>query len=121
MTAFDTFNNKATAYAGTVQFTSSDPKAALPAIGTLTNGVGVFSVTYGTAGPQTVTATDILTSSITGTAAATVASSAATHFVLSGLSLTVVAGAAAAFTVTAQDQFNNTATAYTGAVHFHQQ
>ena len=118
VTAFDAFNNKATAYAGSIHFSSTDPFATLPGNATLTNGVGNVGVTLKTAGVQTVTATDSLTSTITGTESATVVGKAATHFVVSGLSLSVVAGVAATFTVTAEDQFNNTANSYTGAVHF---
>src|SRR6185295_13782873 len=70
-----------------------------------------------TAGTQTVTATDTVTSSITGSANVSVSSAGATHF-------TVVAPASAtaaigfSFSVTALDQFNNTATGYVGTVHF---
>jgi hypothetical protein len=50
-----------TNYTGTVQFTSSDPAAALPPPHTFTasdQGVYTFTVTLNTAGNQTVTATD---------------------------------------------------------------
>ena len=54
-------------YAGTVHFTSNDPGCpTLPADSTLTIGVGVFTVTLKTSGNQTITATDTVTSSITG-------------------------------------------------------
>jgi hypothetical protein len=43
-----------------VHFTSSDGHALLPADSTLTSGVGSFSVTLKSAGSQTVTATDTL-------------------------------------------------------------
>src|SRR5439155_17296212 len=45
VTALDASNNTATAYAGTVHFTSSDGTATLPANATLTNGTGSFSAT----------------------------------------------------------------------------
>jgi CSLREA domain-containing protein len=67
VTALDQFNNTATGYAGTVHFTSSDGSAVLPANSTLTNGTGTFSATLNTGGNQTITATDTVTSSITGT------------------------------------------------------
>jgi hypothetical protein len=70
VTAQDQFNNTATGYAGTVHFTSSDGAATLPANSTLTNGVGTFSATLRTFGSQTLTATDTLASSITGTSSA---------------------------------------------------
>src|SRR5207302_1183404 len=67
VTALDAFNNTATGYAGTVHFTSTDGAATLPANSTLTNGAGTFSATLKTAGSQTITGTDTITSSITGT------------------------------------------------------
>ena len=67
VTALDQINNTVTGYSGTVHFTSSDGTATLPANSTLTNGVGTFSATLRTAGGQTITATDTVTSSITGT------------------------------------------------------
>ena len=67
VTAEDQDGNVVTGYSGTVHFTSSDGQAVLPANSGLTNGVRTFSVTLKTAGSQTVTATDTVTSSITGT------------------------------------------------------
>jgi hypothetical protein len=54
-------------YSGIVHFTSSDAQAVLPANATLTNGIGPFNATLKTAGTQTITATDTVTASITGT------------------------------------------------------
>ena len=67
VTALDPFNNIIAAYNGTIHFTSSDASATLPANSTLTNGTGVFSVTFKTPGVQSVTATDVSTTTITGT------------------------------------------------------
>jgi uncharacterized repeat protein (TIGR01451 family) len=118
VTAQDPFNNTATGYAGTVHFSSSDGQAVLPANSTLTNGTGTFSSTLKTAGNQTITASDTVTPSITGTSnTIAVNAAAATHFAVSAPA-TATAGAPFNFTVTAQDQFNNTATAYAGTVHF---
>jgi Bacterial Ig-like domain (group 3)/Autotransporter beta-domain len=90
----------------------------LPANSSLTNGTGTFSATLKTTGGQTITATDTNTSSITGTSNQIAVSNAgATHFAVSAPAA-VTAGAPLNFTVTAQDQFNNTATGYTGTVHF---
>jgi hypothetical protein len=101
-----------------VHFTSSDNTAVLPADLTLTNGVGTLNATLKTAGSQTITATDVMTSSITGTSAAiAVNAAAASKFAVSAPS-TATAGTALSYTVTAQDQFNNTVTGYTGTVHF---
>jgi hypothetical protein len=59
-----------TAYTGTVHFTSSDPRAALPANYTFTPadaGRHTFSATLFSAGNQSITATDTMTAGLTGT------------------------------------------------------
>ena len=56
----------------TVHLTSSDTAATLPADAALVNGTGTFSVSFGTTGPETVTATDVTAASVTaGTGSAT--------------------------------------------------
>src|SRR6266566_3792263 len=118
VTAQDQFNNPATGYSGTVHFSSSDGAATLPVDSTLSSGTGTFSATLKTAGSQTLTATDTVTASITGTSGAiTVSPAAATHFTLAAPA-SATSGVAFSFTVTAQDQFNNTVTGYSGTVHF---
>ena len=118
VSAFDAFNNAATGYAGTVKITSTDALATLPANGTLTSGTGTFSVTFKTPGSQTVSASDVASSSITGTSAAiSVSAGAATHFTVSAPSSAVV-GTPISVTVTALDVGNNTVAGYTGIVHF---
>jgi|GEM_PF-1580057 len=72
--AKDASGNRATSYVGAVTFTSSDPQAILPASYTFTAAdAGIHTVTSGvtlrTVGMQSVTATDTVTSSITGTQA----------------------------------------------------
>jgi hypothetical protein len=67
VTAKDPYGNTATGYTGTVKFGSSDTAATLPGNSTLTNGTGTFSATLRTAGTQSLTATDTVTGSITGT------------------------------------------------------
>jgi hypothetical protein len=118
ITARDAANNVANGYTGTVHFSSTDPQAALPANATLTDGTGTFSTTLRAAGGQTITATDIVTASITGTSPSiNVGSGPATHF-------TVVSPAAAQaatafrFTVTARDAANNVVSSYSGTVQF---
>jgi hypothetical protein len=76
ITALDPYGNIATGYTGTVQFTSTDSKAVLPAPYTFTtgsggdNGIHTFAngFTLNTVGIQTITATDKATSSITASA-----------------------------------------------------
>ena len=105
-------------YSGKLGVTSSDVQAILPADGTLTNGTGSFSATLKTAGNQTISATDTVSSSITGTSnTILVKAAAATHFSVSAPA-SATAGSAFSFTVTAQDQFNNAATGYSGTFHF---
>ncbi len=67
VTALDASNNVVTSYAGTVHFTSSDGKAVLPANQALANGTATLPAVLNTAGAQTITATDTVTASITGT------------------------------------------------------
>lgn len=118
VTALDAFGNGATGYSGTVHFTSTDGSATLPADTTLTNGAGTFSATLKTAGSRTITATDTVASGIAGTSGTvTVSADAATHYAVSAPG-TATAGTAFNLTVTALDQFNNTATGYGGTVHF---
>ncbi len=72
VTAYDQFQNVATTYTGKVHLTSSDPKAILPADATLSGGIGTVAVTLNSAGSQTVTASDAVSSSpitILGTSA----------------------------------------------------
>jgi hypothetical protein len=121
ITALDANNNVATGYTGTVHFTSTDPHAVLPADYTFTAadaGMHTFSATLKTAGSQSITATDIQTSSITGAGTLAVSPAAAASFLVAGLPGSTTAGVAQNFTVTAQDAYGNTATSYTGTVHF---
>jgi len=66
VTARDAENKLAATYSGTVQFTSSDPAAVLPANSKLTTGTGTFSATLTSAGFQTITATDTASASLMG-------------------------------------------------------
>ncbi len=119
VTALDQFGNVATGYSGTVHFTSSDAQATLPIDATLTNGVGTFSATLKTAGTQSLTATDTVTSTITGSQTGiVVTAAAAATLTVSGYLSPTVAGVSHPFTVTAKDAFGNTATTYAGTVHF---
>src|SRR5206468_2908839 len=124
VTALDAFNNTASSYSGKAHFTRSDSGAgsSVPADYTFTTGTADDSgthtftngVTFVTAGNQIVTATDTVTSSITGTSnSVAVSAAAATHLSVSAPS-SATAGVAFSVTVTAQDAFNNTVTGYTG-------
>jgi hypothetical protein len=67
--ALDANNQVVAGYTGTVHFTSSDMSAVLPGDYTFVagdHGSHYFTVTFNTAGPQTLTATDTVTAAITG-------------------------------------------------------
>jgi hypothetical protein len=120
VTALDPYGNTATGYTAGVHFTSSDGQATLPTDytfqasdagqHTLAGGVTLF-----TAGNQTLSA------SASGVAAGT-ASVAVSPASAASLSLaaptSATAGSSFAATVTVRDAYGNTATGYTGTVHF---
>jgi flagellin-like protein len=115
VTAEDQEGNVATGYTGTVQITSSDTKAVLPANAKLTDGVGTFAVTLKTAGTQSITATDTVTSSITGSQTGIVVNpGSAVTYAFSSISTPQTAGLPFAVTITAQDAYGNAATTYYG-------
>jgi hypothetical protein len=122
LTALDPFNNSATGYTGAVHFTSSDGQVVLPANYAFTAadaGVHAFTgVILKTAGSQTVTATDTLTSSITGGAAVAVNPAPASTMIVTGFPSPTTAGVAGNFTVRLKDPYGNTAGGYAGTVHF---
>ena len=110
-------------YRGTVEITSTDPQADLPADYTFTavdDGSHTFTnaVSLKTAGDQTLTATDTANTSLTDTSDPVTVSAA------DAASLEVTAPAyrdgrpAVSATVTAKDAFDNTATGYRGTVSF---
>jgi hypothetical protein len=122
LTAKDAFGNTATGYAGSVHFTSSDAQATLPSNYAFTpadNGAHAFNATLNTAGAQSLTATDTVTSTLTGTQSGIVVNpGATTSFVVAAYPSPTTAGAAHSFTVTAKDASGNVATGYAGSVHF---
>jgi hypothetical protein len=120
VTALDASNVLVTTYAGPVRFVSTDNQAVLPANSPLTNGSGTFSVTLKTATAlgQVISVSDAAGTLPLGTSnPITVSAAPASQLFLSAPPDTN-AGAAFSLTVTAQDQFNNTATSYSGTVHF---
>ena len=121
VTALNASNGTAADYTGTVHFTSTDAQAGLPANYTFTAndaGVHTFSVTLKTAGSQTVTATDTANATIAGTTGTVTVSPAAASALAVTAPASATAGAPFSVTVTARDPYGNTATGYTGKVHF---
>ena len=120
VTALDQFNHTAVDYAGSVTFSTSDAGlgVSLPTPPVLlNNGVGVFSATLVTAGSQTLTTTDAVTSGIIGSTTVSITAAAATQFAVSAPPF-VIATRAFPFTVTAEDPFGNTDTNYAGTAGF---
>ena len=122
ISAYDAFGNLATGYAGTVQFSSSDPQATLPTAMTFTpanHGTIQVAATLKTAGAQSITAADNGNSSIKGTESNIVVQPAAVSSItLSGFPVTATAGVSSSFTVTARDVYGNVATGYAGTINF---
>ena len=105
----------ATAYAGTVHFTSDDPSATLPADYTFISadrGVHVFSVTLNTAGSRLVTVSDT-GAAITGNAVVVVRAGTTTMLTTSGTPST--AGESVTFMATVTSPMGGT---ITGTVAF---
>src|SRR5207253_3239776 len=109
-------------YLGTVSFGSSDSQAALPAnyaFVAADAGVHSFSATLKTAGSRSLTATDTVTSTITGSQSGIAINPApASSLIVSDFASPSTAGTAGTVTVTAKDAYGNIATGYTGTVHF---
>jgi predicted outer membrane repeat protein len=122
VTAMDANGNPVSGYTGTVHFVSSDPGAALPQDYTFVpndDGIHTFSATLQTPGVQSLTATDTLNLSLTGTQSGiTVNAVTASGFVVGGFPSPTTQGVAASFTVTAVDTNGNPLNGYTGTVHF---
>ncbi len=118
----DAYGNRVRTYTGTVHFSSSDPQAVLPADYTYTGadtGIHTFVATFKTVGSQTITVTD---AGAPGVGAmqfnVNVQVGAAAGLALTGFPSAATAGVAGTFTVRAYDLYGNTATGYTGTVHF---
>ena len=124
VTLKDPGGNTVTGYTGTVHFTSSATAAVLPADYTFVaadNGTHTFTnaVTLKSAGLQTITAADSVNGTLTGTQSGiTVTPLGASTLTVAGFPNPGAAGVAGSVTLTAKDIFGNTASGYTGTVHF---
>jgi hypothetical protein len=120
--SLDVYGNVATAYAGTVHFSSSDVQAGLPADYTFTaadGGAHLFFPSLKTAGTQSLAVTDTANPAFASSQSGIVVVPAlATVWVTSGLPAATTAGAAQTFTLTTMDSYGNVATNYFGTVHF---
>jgi hypothetical protein len=123
-----------TVYTGTITFTSTDPTATFfdaatgqslrsgssytYTFGPGDNGTHQFAAVLTKAGAQSITAADAANAGFTGTEWIVVSPAAAKAITVSGFPSPVTAGQAGTFIVTAVDAYGNTATGYTGTVHF---
>jgi len=114
--ARDVNENIATAYSGTVHFTSTDPKGTLPADTRLTNGQGSFPATLYTAAPNQFRARDTASSSITAVSNILVTPGPYDHFTIA-TPPTALTGVAFYAMVSARDQYENIITSYAKTVH----
>jgi ELWxxDGT repeat protein len=121
VTVKDAYGNVASGYTGTVHFTSTDSRAVLPSNYAFTAtdaGVHTFAVTFKTAGTQSITAKDTVTSTIAGTEGGIAVTPAGVSQLRITAPSSATAGVAFSITVTAQDAYGNTVASYTGTVHF---
>jgi CSLREA domain-containing protein len=115
VTAEDANGLQAAGYTGTVHFTSSDPRAVLPANSRLKNGAGTFMAIFKTSGPQTITATDVANKAITGTMTPlTVIPGPAVRLEVYGVPMPAYTGDAYTGTVAALDAYNNPTANFNG-------
>jgi flagellar basal body-associated protein FliL len=120
VTALNQWDEAFTDYEGTVNFTSSDDDAELPPNTTYDpddDGVMTFSVTYATAGAQTLNATDVDNADAYGEDTIIVwEARAADHYVVSGLAEDVGANTTITVNVTIEDQYDEEFMAYGGTM-----
>jgi hypothetical protein len=123
VSARDAYKNLITTYTGTVHLSSSDPAAVLPPDYTFTandGGLHCLPVTLGTAGNQTITATDMANNTVQGSTTVLVANYIpGLHFTVSSTATFVPAGTPFSFTATAWDMYGQVATRYVGTVAFY--
>ena len=117
VTARDAYGNVAPSYRGEVRFTSSDPRATLPANYTFTaadRGQRNVSIRLLASGSQRVSIADVRNSGVVGNPNVTVLPGAAVTFLMTGFQASVTAGTLVSATLTARDTFGNIATGYRG-------
>src|SRR5439155_144577 len=128
VTAQDMFGNTTPGFTDMVSFTSTDSHALLPGKYTFTSldaGIHNFSATLVTTGSQSITVQALTPNGLldpnvaSGTQSGIVVNpAAASHLQVAGFPLSVLAGTAHSFNVTALDPYENIATGYRGTVTF---
>ena len=120
ITVSDLYGNVVKDYAGTVHLTTTDGAAAAMADVAFTaanQGVKTATVTFATAGTQSLTGQDSANAALQGSASTNVKHGGAANYVLSTLPSAAIAGQPLALTITAVDAHGNTVKAYTGTAH----
>jgi hypothetical protein len=118
--ALDIFGNAATAYTGTVHFSSFDAQAVLPADCTFTandRGAHTFFGDLKTAGTQSLAVTDTTNPAFASQSTIGVSPGMPTVWVVSSVPTASTAGAPLTFTLSAMDAYGNGVT-FIGTVHF---
>src|SRR5206468_1072187 len=120
--ALDAYGNTATGYTGAVHFSGGGTGATLPPDYTFLGGdAGAHTFTNGftltQAGSRTITATDTVSGSTMGNATLTIDPASAASLSLPAPP-SATPGTSTTLTRSALDAYGNTATGYTGTVHF---
>ncbi|AKJ04890.1 Fibronectin type III domain protein [Archangium gephyra] len=118
-TVTDTFGNTLTDYRGTVEFSSTDSRAELPASYMFTaadSGTHTFPATFKSAGTQSLTVTDSARADVMASGSFAVSPAAASACELSEVPATATAGAQIPMRVTVRDAFDNTVSGFNGTV-----
>jgi hypothetical protein len=116
--SIDAFGNETGTFTGHFKVSTTDTTAA-DVIGLAADGVGTASMSFGTPGPQTVTATEQVPAGrtpLTGSTSIVVQPGPTTRLVLSAPS-TVTAGSGFSLTISAEDDWGNVTPAYAGTVY----
>jgi ELWxxDGT repeat protein len=119
ITALNADGTPDTTLNGAVSISVSDARASGPASVTLTNGTAQFNVTFETAGPQAVTATDVQTPSDQGADGDIVVQPAAASqltFIQQPTTTTAGKAISPAVTVTVEDPYGNVVTSDSSTV-----
>ncbi|MFY0568546.1 hypothetical protein ACN28E_32615 [Archangium lansingense] len=119
VTVTDVFGNALTGYQGTVHFSSTDSRAALPSTYTFTEadaGTRTFFASLQTSGMQTITVVDAARAELKDSGSFAVSAAAATACEISGVPTTATAGTTLPVRVTARDTFGNISAPYTGTM-----
>jgi hypothetical protein len=113
--AADTYGNELSSFSGTVGLLSSDPRlAGLPSISTFTTPQEIFTITFETAGTQTLYASDTITSA---SSPVTISAGDFDQFAFFGLS-NAAAGTPETLTIEAEDTYGNELSNFFGFVSF---